>query len=101
MTGGYGRDEVRQFCATWFIGHWPADVQITKRADPSRYTEPENALEAPLSRPRRSSRSSLARSRARNLGHSCPAPRAKEARPDHEKEARAFHNSQANLALVS
>ena len=58
MTGGYGRDEVRQFYATWFIGHWPADVQITKRADPSRYTEPENALEAPLSRPRRSSRSS-------------------------------------------
>jgi carboxymethylenebutenolidase len=29
MTGGYGRDEVRQFYATWFIGHWPADVQIT------------------------------------------------------------------------
>lgn len=29
MTGGYGRDEVRQFYATWFIGHWPADAQIT------------------------------------------------------------------------
>jgi carboxymethylenebutenolidase len=29
MTGGYGHDEVRQFYATWFIGHWPADVQIT------------------------------------------------------------------------
>jgi carboxymethylenebutenolidase len=29
MTGGYGRDEVRQFYATWFIGRWPADVQIT------------------------------------------------------------------------
>ena len=29
MTGGYGRDEVRQFYATWFIGHWPTDVHIT------------------------------------------------------------------------
>jgi hypothetical protein len=29
LTGGYGRDEVRQFYATWFIGRWPADVQIT------------------------------------------------------------------------
>jgi carboxymethylenebutenolidase len=29
MTGGYGHDEVREFYATWFIGHWPADVQIT------------------------------------------------------------------------
>jgi hypothetical protein len=29
MTGGYGHDEVRQFYATWFIGRWPADVQIT------------------------------------------------------------------------
>jgi hypothetical protein len=29
MTGGYGYDEVRQFYATWFIGRWPADVQIT------------------------------------------------------------------------
>lgn len=29
MTGGYGRDEVRQFYATWFIGRWPADIEIT------------------------------------------------------------------------
>jgi carboxymethylenebutenolidase len=29
MTGGYGRDEVRQFYAAWFIGRWPADVEIT------------------------------------------------------------------------
>src|SRR5262245_11426648 len=29
MTGGYGYDDVRQFYATWFIGRWPADVQIT------------------------------------------------------------------------
>ena len=29
LTGGYGGDEVRQFYATWFIGRWPADVQIT------------------------------------------------------------------------
>jgi carboxymethylenebutenolidase len=29
MTGGYGYDEVREFYATWFIGRWPADVQIT------------------------------------------------------------------------
>jgi len=29
MTGGYGQDEVRQFYATWFIGHWPTDVHIT------------------------------------------------------------------------
>ena len=29
MTGGYGRDGVRQFYATWFIGHWPTDVHIT------------------------------------------------------------------------
>src|SRR5262245_15353347 len=28
MTGGYGYDDVRQFYATWFIGRWPADVQI-------------------------------------------------------------------------
>src|SRR5262245_34194331 len=29
MTGGYFYDDVRQFYATWFIGRWPADVQIT------------------------------------------------------------------------
>jgi len=30
MTGGYGREEVRQFYARYFIGHWPADVRITR-----------------------------------------------------------------------
>ena len=29
LTGGYGHDEVRQFYASWFIGRWPADTQIT------------------------------------------------------------------------
>ncbi len=29
MTGGYGRDEVQAFYATWFLGRWPADTQIT------------------------------------------------------------------------
>lgn len=28
MTGGYGRDEVRAFYATWFLGRWPADTQV-------------------------------------------------------------------------
>jgi carboxymethylenebutenolidase len=30
LTGGHGRDEVRQFYATWFVGRWPADVQVTQ-----------------------------------------------------------------------
>ena len=29
MTGGFGRDQVRRFYETWFIGHWPEDAQIT------------------------------------------------------------------------
>jgi carboxymethylenebutenolidase len=29
MTGGNGRDEVRRFYETWFIGHWPEDTVIT------------------------------------------------------------------------
>ena len=29
MTGGFGRDDVRHFYATWFIGHWPKDTEIT------------------------------------------------------------------------
>jgi carboxymethylenebutenolidase len=29
MTGGQGRDEVRHFYGTYFIGHWPADLTIT------------------------------------------------------------------------
>ena len=29
MTGGFGRDDVRRFYATWFIGHWPKDTEIT------------------------------------------------------------------------
>jgi carboxymethylenebutenolidase len=30
LTGGHGRDEVRQFYATWFVGRWPADMQVTQ-----------------------------------------------------------------------
>ena len=26
MTGGNGRDDVRRFYETWFIGHWPEDT---------------------------------------------------------------------------
>ena len=29
MTGGNGRDQVRRFYETWFIGHWPEDTVIT------------------------------------------------------------------------
>jgi carboxymethylenebutenolidase len=29
MTGGFGRDAVRHFYDTWFIGHWPQDTVIT------------------------------------------------------------------------
>jgi carboxymethylenebutenolidase len=30
MTGGNGREEVRHFYETWFIGHWPEDLAITQ-----------------------------------------------------------------------
>ena len=30
MTGGNGRNDVRRFYETWFIGHWPKDVSITR-----------------------------------------------------------------------
>ena len=30
MTGGYGREQVRQFYADWFVGRWPADMQVTQ-----------------------------------------------------------------------
>lgn len=29
MTGGHGREAMRSFYETWFIGHWPADVSMT------------------------------------------------------------------------
>ncbi len=29
LTGGYGRDQVREFYSRFFIGHWPADTSIT------------------------------------------------------------------------
>lgn len=29
MTGGNGREGVRNFYQTWFIGHWPEDLEIT------------------------------------------------------------------------
>lgn len=28
MTGGIGRDGVRHFYETWFINHWPGDLEI-------------------------------------------------------------------------
>jgi carboxymethylenebutenolidase len=28
LTGGCGRDEVRRFYTSYFIGHWPADTQL-------------------------------------------------------------------------
>ncbi len=28
MTGGHGRDAVRTFYETWFIGHWPKDTVV-------------------------------------------------------------------------
>ena len=30
LTGGHGRDEVRAFYATWFVGRWPADTEVTQ-----------------------------------------------------------------------
>src|SRR5512133_1303592 len=30
LTGGYGRDEVRAFYASWFVGRWPADTQVSQ-----------------------------------------------------------------------
>ena len=29
MTGGPGTEAVRRFYETWFIGHWPEDIEIT------------------------------------------------------------------------
>ena len=29
LTGGQGREEVRKFYGSYFIGHWPADLTIT------------------------------------------------------------------------
>jgi carboxymethylenebutenolidase len=28
LTGGYGREAVRDFYASYFVGHWPKDTQI-------------------------------------------------------------------------
>jgi hypothetical protein len=30
MTGGHGHDAVRRFCDTWFIGHWPDDLEVER-----------------------------------------------------------------------
>jgi carboxymethylenebutenolidase len=30
MTGGAGREAVRRFYETWFIGHWPEDTVVTQ-----------------------------------------------------------------------
>jgi carboxymethylenebutenolidase len=32
MTGGNGHDAVRRFYQSWFIGHWPEDLEITQVA---------------------------------------------------------------------
>jgi carboxymethylenebutenolidase len=40
MTGGHGRDGVRQFYDTWFIGKWPQDTVVT----PVSRTVGENGL---------------------------------------------------------
>jgi len=40
MTGGHGRDGVRQFYDTWFIGKWPEDTVVT----PLSRTVGENGL---------------------------------------------------------
>jgi carboxymethylenebutenolidase len=28
LTGGYGREDVRRFYSSYFIGHWPEDTQL-------------------------------------------------------------------------
>jgi carboxymethylenebutenolidase len=40
MTGGHGRDDVREFYDTWFIGKWPKDTVVT----PLSRTIGENGL---------------------------------------------------------
>src|SRR4051812_30174281 len=30
LTGGRGREEVRAFYESWFVGRWPADTQVTQ-----------------------------------------------------------------------
>jgi carboxymethylenebutenolidase len=30
MTGGHGRDEVRDFYTKWFVSRWPADIEVTQ-----------------------------------------------------------------------
>ena len=40
MTGGHGRDDVRNFYDTWFIGKWPDDTVVT----PLSRTVGENGL---------------------------------------------------------
>jgi carboxymethylenebutenolidase len=30
MTGGHGRDEVRDFYTKWFVGRWPTDIEVTQ-----------------------------------------------------------------------
>jgi carboxymethylenebutenolidase len=30
MTGGYGREAVRRFYETWFIGRWPKDTALKR-----------------------------------------------------------------------
>jgi carboxymethylenebutenolidase len=35
LTGGRGREEVRTFYESWFVGRWPADTQVTRCPVPS------------------------------------------------------------------
>ena len=35
MTGGNGREAVRRFYETWFIGHWPEDTSSRRSPAPS------------------------------------------------------------------
>jgi carboxymethylenebutenolidase len=30
LTGGYGREAVRRFYETWFIGRWPKDTALKR-----------------------------------------------------------------------
>ena len=30
LTGGYGREAVREFYASYFVGRWPKDTKITQ-----------------------------------------------------------------------
>jgi carboxymethylenebutenolidase len=42
MTGGHGHDAVRRFYDTWFIGHWPDDLdvrEVSRTADETQVVD--------------------------------------------------------------